>query len=246
LIAWRERLLSTSGAVAASIIGSLAVASAWSWGGLLVFYFVVAAIVSRVGRQKKEARTRLVIAKSGPRDAAQVLANGGVFAVAALGNVLLPHPAWAVVAASSLAASEADTSATEIGTLFGGEPRSILDRTRVPAGTSGGVTAVGTVAALAGASVVALVARLLGVVDRPTTTWLILICGFAGAIVDSLLGATLQAKRWCDACNLATEHRVHRCGHRTRLVGGLSWLDNDAVNLVSAALAGLLAALLAR
>jgi len=242
----RARLLSTSGAVAASIIGSLAVASAWNWGALLVLYFVVAAALSRFGRREKEERTRTVIAKAGPRDAAQVLANGGVFAAAALGNAAFPNPAWAFVAAASLASSEADTSATEIGTLVGGEPRSIISGERLPPGTSGGVTAIGTVASLFGAAFVALAAFALGVVDRASSPWILLACGFFGATLDSILGATIQSRRWCDACHLSTEHRIHRCGRVTRVVAGLSWLDNDGVNLASAAAAGLLAALVAQ
>jgi uncharacterized protein (TIGR00297 family) len=247
LIAHRARLLSTSGAIAASIIGTLAVAVAWSWGALLIVYFLAAALLSRLGRRAKEARTESIVAKPGARDAAQVLANGGAFAVAALGILVWPHAAWAALAAGSVAASEADTSATEIGTLFGGEPRSIVSARHVPPGTSGGVTLVGTLASVGGAAFVAMVALALGVLDaRPLAFWIVAAGGLAGALLDSILGATLQARRWCDACNLATERRIHRCGNSTRAAGGIPWLDNDAVNLVSSAAGGLLAALLAR
>ena len=54
-----------------------------------------------------------------------------------------------------------------------------------------------------------------------------------GSLVDSLLGATLQARRWCARCSVSTEQMTHACGETTDLAGGLRWLDNDGVNLVS-------------
>ena len=70
--------------------------------------------------------------------------------------------------------------------------------------------------------------------------------GIAGSLADSLLGAGLQQKRWCDRCNAATERAVHTCGAATRKIGGLTWLDNDAVNaactVVGAAVAYVIAA----
>jgi uncharacterized protein (TIGR00297 family) len=247
LTAHRARLLSTSGAVAASIVGSLAVAAGWNWGVFLVAYFVAAAALSHIGRRAKAERTDAIIAKPGPRDASQVLANGAMFAAAALGSLIWPSHLWGALAVGSLAASEADTAATEIGTLLGGDPRSILTRRHVPVGTSGGITAFGTLGAVVGAAFTAVAGIVLHVVDSSAfQSWALVGCGFAGAVVDSLLGATVQARRWCDVCNLATERRIHRCGTATRAAGGIHWLDNDAVNLVSSAAGGLLAVILAR
>jgi uncharacterized protein (TIGR00297 family) len=158
--------------------------------------------------------------------------------------VIHPDVAWLAFGLGSLAAAAADTWATEIGTWFGGIPRSILTFAPVAAGRSGGVTPLGTLAAAAGACFVALVARLLGV--TPTVGIAIAAGGFAGALLDSLLGAVAQAQRWCSACTLVTERVVHDCGTVTTPHRGLSWLDNDAVNLASTLLGGLLAAWMAR
>jgi uncharacterized membrane protein len=57
--------------------------------------------------------------------------------------------------------------------------------------------------------------------------------GIAGSAADTLLGATLQTRRWCPRCDAATERAVHACGEPTRVVGGVRWFDNDAVNLAS-------------
>jgi uncharacterized membrane protein len=66
--------------------------------------------------------------------------------------------------------------------------------------------------------------------------------GVIGCLADSSLGATVQARRWCGVCEMATERRVHSCGTATSVAGGLSWLDNDAVNFaatICGALSGL-------
>jgi uncharacterized membrane protein len=57
----------------------------------------------------------------------------------------------------------------------------------------------------------------------------------AGSLADSLTGALWQARRHCPSCALDTEQRIHLCGTTTRLTGGISWLDNDAVNLLGSA-----------
>ena len=240
LLARRAGSLAASGAAAAVVVGTACVAAGWEWGILLVAFFVASSALSRIGRARKEERTGAIVAKGGARDARQVLANGGLFAAAALGSLVVMWPGWMLLGAGALAAATSDTWATEIGTLVGGRPRSIVGGRPVPAGASGGITLAGTVAALAGAAFVAGLAWLLGW-PHPVA---ILVGGVVGSTADSLLGATLQARRWCERCGTGTEREVHHCGARTRADGGLAWLDNDAVNLVSALL-GALATLLA-
>ncbi|MFL5608171.1 MAG: DUF92 domain-containing protein [Gemmatimonadaceae bacterium] len=235
-IAWAARRagsLSTSGAVAATAVGTAAVAAGWRWAALLVIYFISSSLLSRVGAAEKARRTSGVVAKGGARDAIQVLANGGLFAffAAQVPFVGAPLDAWVAAAAlGALAAATADTWATEVGTLIGGAPRTLLTLRRAPPGTSGAVSVAGTLAMIAGALFIALLARALSLT---TAVGIVASAGAAGAMADSLLGATLQERRWCDACALATERRVHACGTVTRLVGGRAWMDNDVVNFIA-------------
>ncbi len=174
-----------------------------------------------------------VVEKGGARDAAQVLANGGVFALCALASALTPLPAasWLGAAAlGALGAATADTWATEAGVLLGGTPRSLLGFASVPRGTSGAVSATGCVAMVAGAAFIAIVARSLGLTNLVP---LVFAAGIAGAMTDSLLGATLQERRWCASCEAATERRLHDCGAATSHAGGVRRLDNDLVNLAA-------------
>ncbi len=240
----RAGSLSTSGVIAATGAGAAAIAAGWNWGGLLITYFITSSLLTRLGRADKERRTGGVVAKGGPRDAAQVLANGGAFAACALLSAMVPVAAapLTLAALGALAASTADTWATEIGTQLGRAPRSVTTLRRLTPGTSGGVSAAGSLAMLAGAAFLAFAARAFGLTTAVT---IVAIAGVAGAVVDSLLGATVQERRWCPACDEGTEQRRHACGAATTHAGGREWMGNDLVNLLATVTGGAVAALLA-
>ncbi len=240
-VARRARTLSASGAVASAVVGTLAIAAGWSWGLLLLSLFVTGSALSKLGERKKAELVRPIVEKGGERDAAQVLANGGIYAMAALGSLVVPSPIWYAVGAGALAASTADTWATEVGTLLGGEPVSIMSAKRVPPGTSGGVTLLGTMAGAGGALFIAAGATL---ANWPVPFAAVALGGMAGALTDSILGALVQARRWCDLCAESTERLVHSCGTPTRHAGGVAGFDNDAVNAVCSGVGALIALLL--
>jgi len=238
-LAHRARSLSTSGAVAATLLGAACIAAGWPWGALLVAYFAASSLLSRWREQAKAMRTDDVVAKGGARDAMQVLANGGLYAAAALLSLAFPAPWLQALALGALAASASDTWATEVGTVASRPPRLVTTWRPVPTGTSGAVTALGSAGAAGGALFVAGGALLLGWPGRLATA--AALGGIIGSAMDTLLGATLQARRWCDTCGSPTERPVHRCGAPTRPAGGVAWLDNDRVNVL-ATVAGAVAA----
>jgi uncharacterized protein (TIGR00297 family) len=225
------RALDWSGFGAAIVCAVACTAAGWMWAITLVGYFATTSLVSGVGRERKVRRTSSVVAKGGERDAVQVLANGGIYSITAVLTLLWPGNVWAWGGLGALAASAADSWATEIGVLWGGAPVSLLRRGTVPAGTSGGVTLAGTGGAVLGASVIALIALAAGF--PPGAPLAALASGFTGALADSLLGATVQTVRHCDTCGTDTERIVHTCGSETRYLSGARWMDNDLVNLLA-------------
>jgi uncharacterized protein (TIGR00297 family) len=233
LIARRSQSLSASGAIAALLLGAMCSAAGWSWAAILIWFFFFATMISRFKRHTKENRISGMVEKGGARDSFQVLANGGVFAVAALASIVFPSPVWMCAGAGAIAASSSDTWSTELGVLSSRPPRSIIDGRTVAPGESGGVTWLGIAGGVAGAIVIGCITILVGWSRAATLT--ALIGGFTACVIDSLLGATLQLKRWCDHCIRATERPVHTCGTITQVSGGLSWLTNDAVNALSSA-----------
>jgi uncharacterized membrane protein len=112
----------------------------------------------------------------------------------------------------------------------------------LPPGTSGGVTLLGLFGTALGAAFIEMAALLL---HWPSPVVVAALAGgVAGSLTDSLAGALLQQRRWCPVCGSHSERLVHTCGARTRIVGGLSLLDNDGVNLLCTAAGAAVAVLL--
>jgi uncharacterized protein (TIGR00297 family) len=236
LIALRAHALTGGGALAAFVVGTITYGvGTWAFTVVLLAFFIPSVLLSRLGRARK--RALVDVGKQGPRDAAQVLANGGVATLCALAYGLHPEPSWSYAFVGAYAAATADTWATEIGTLARGKPRSILTFRPIEPGLSGGITLWGTLAALAGSVwTVTIAVAALGVGGVP-----IVIAGFVGATADSVLGATLQELRRCPACERFCETDPHACGTPSHRVRGLSWMTNDLVNALATAAGAALA-----
>lgn len=250
LAAWRG-LLSRGGAVAAAAVGAVVFTfGGWAWAVLLILFFITSSLLSRYREERKaEAASRL--AKGSRRDAGQVLANGGWVALLALWQGWQSADRLFLAAVGALAAVTADTWATELGLLSPTPPRLITTRETVPPGTNGGVTVLGLLAAATGAFLIGFVAGLLvllggaPVMFAPGRLSIVAgVAGLTGAVVDSLLGATVQHTRWCPLCNEETERDVHTCGAATHPWRGWPWLDNDAVNALASVAGSLVAVLL--
>ena len=229
-IAYRLRLLTVGGAVAATVTGGAAFSAGLPWAILLLFFFTTSTALSRWRSAERDRLLTSLIEKEGARDAVQVLANGGLFALAALLSTRGDAFTWQAVAAGAIAASTSDTWSTEVGTVLGGSPRSILTGRRVAPGTSGGITIHGTMAALTGAFAAALVTMIVG---WPIPLYAVFAGGIAGSLLDSVLGASVQERRWCPRCESATERRIHSCGTSSLHRGGIRGCNNDVVNLMS-------------
>ena len=242
--AWRFGLLTFSGFIAASLLGGIVYSlGGIEWALLLISFFVSSSLLSK-SFSKRKKNVGKVFAKGGRRDWVQVAANGGVGAIVlliAFAGGLNAEQAWLTFAAS-LAAVNADTWATELGVLSRKNPRMLTNGRRVAAGTSGAVSMVGSAAALAGALMIgALGFFLMGGEAVPGFVLIVILAGFAGAMLDSLLGASVQVIYYCPKHEKETEQSpVHYCGTRTEYLRGWRWMSNDWVNFLSSiAAAGL-------
>ncbi len=239
-LAHRAHSLSRSGAYAAILVGTLIFGlGGWRWAIILLTFFISSSALTRSFHKRKLALSEK-FEKGGQRDAAQVLANGAVASLFAGLHFFFPAASWPWLAfAASMAAVNADTWATELGVLNPVSPRLITNGKAADRGTSGAISLYGTLSALAGAALVAILAAALNPYDRASlfTYYFLVItlAGIAGALFDSLLGATVQAIYHCPQCDKETErHPVHTCGTETAQIRGWRWLNNDLVNLACA------------
>jgi len=237
-LAYRFRSLSRSGALAATLVGTVIFGlGGLPWAILLLTFFISSSGLSRAFKKRKRGLNEK-FSKGSQRDAGQVFGNGGLATLFAGLSVFFPGELWPWLAFSaSLAAVNADTWATELGVLSPRPPRMMTNlRKVVEKGTSGGISLFGTFAALAGAGLIGILAGTLSPVPLSPlnglslTLW-VTFAGLAGSLVDSFLGATIQAIYLCPTCDKETErHPEHTCGTPTSLKRGFPWLDNDWVN----------------
>jgi uncharacterized protein (TIGR00297 family) len=244
-IARKTRMLSESGQWAAFFSGIIAAAAGWRWALTLIAFFVTSAALTKWRLPEKLRLTEGSLPRTSERTARQVLANGGVFVLLAFGAAQGARERFAFAALGALAAAASDTWSTEIGTLFGGTPRMITTGASVETGMSGGVSVAGFAGGIAGALFIALLGAFAIPHDHKQLATAAAIGGFGGGIMDSIVGATLQSKRYCQRCARQTERRVHACGYRTHHVTGVPWMSNDAVNLCGT-IAGAVIAVIAR
>ena len=234
------RALTVSGALTAFVLGTLFFGfGGLPWAALLLTFFVTSSFLSLIFKHRKN-QEGVEFEKGSRRDGWQVLANGGIAGWMVMLSMIFPGSIlpW-MAGAGALAAANADTWATELGILSRSDPVMITTGTQVPRGTSGGVSRAGMLAAFSGSFVIGTVfwvftPGLFANLGDHTRWWMagmVILAGVAGSLVDSLLGATVQAIYYCPACQKETEkHPLHHCGTPTRQVRGLKWLNNDWVN----------------
>ena len=250
LLAYRRRSLSKSGVAGAITTGTATFGlGGLAWSLSLIYFFVSSSLFSHYRARDKAQTASDKFSKGGQRDITQVAANGGIATLMAIGNSLTPSlPLRKMLEAGyvgALATATADTWATELGVLSTTAPRLITTGQATLPGTSGGITPLGTAAAASGAFSLGLVFRLL---NKRQTSWALLpialLSGLIGSLFDSWLGATCQAMYYCPTCQKETERRIHSCGQPTQALRGLSWMDNDVVNLLATFVGSIVAILL--
>ncbi len=252
----RLGLLTVSGGLGALVVGALAFAiGGWPLWLLLMWFFGSSNIASRImakrtGKAAKKAHET--------RTLKQVLANSVPFLACAVAYVATGDSRFLIVSAAALAASTADTWASEIGVFSRKPPINILTGTRMQRGLSGGVSPLGLGATAIGSTTSAFLAMLLfhafgyAVPTGPDAFFFIIACGILGSLVDSVLGSLLQAKyrgpaegeqtlgRPWDGRTEGSSELVEKLpregGAGYALVSGYAWVTNDAVNFLSGAI----------
>lgn len=241
--AYRRGSLTRSGIAGGLVVGTVIFAfGGWPWWLVLVAFFITSSRLSHYREASKERIAAEKFSKGSQRDLGQALANGGMGALMALASFFAPGPVTMAAFVGAMAAVNGDTWATELGVLSTQPPRLVTTWKVVEPGTSGGVTGRGLLAAFGGSLVIGVAAlgsgaieRLFGGASMPPSPWLLVAAaagGMAGTMLDSALGATVQAVYRCPKCRKETERTLHSCGTPTEPARGWRWLDNEWVNFI--------------
>ena len=233
IISYRMRALTVSGMFGAFVVGTFVFGfGGWLYAIPLLFFFITSSLLSKIKNDIKLNSMDFLV-KAAPRDIYQVFANGGMAILVMCWQLFTDRQELYFLYLASIAVASADTWGTELGTLLSSRPFSIVSFRRVMPGESGGVSLPGTLAALIGAfATVFLVYPLIPEFHEIIYWFGAAIAGFAGALLDSVLGATIQASHRCSVCGVITE-KSHHCNKPAKLIKGVRPIDNDAVNFLS-------------
>ncbi|KAK3769459.1 hypothetical protein RRG08_027029 [Elysia crispata] len=255
-----KKRIDQSGAAMGLVVGFILTISCVRFFASLLAFFVSA---SKATTYKSEAKKRVEadFKEGGQRNWVQVVSNGGPASVFAIffmwevGSVCVPlnfakfySASWyAIAVMACLACASGDTFASSIGVVSGKkDPIHILKLKRVPRGTNGGVSLIGTLSSVIGGLIVGLAfysCELLMVQsenlsDAPPQWPVILyggLAGFLGSMIDSVLGALLQFSGMHPKFGYVIEHP----GPGVQHISGIDVLDNHSVNLLASLFTGL-------
>ena len=225
LVVWLVRAATGGAALTGAIIAACLYLRTPGWRTALVplcVMLILTLVATRVGRAYKQS-LGTAEAKHG-RAASQVAANLGVAALAALpltaNQLFSPTQASATASLAALTAAlaeaAADTLSSELGQVFGGQPRLLTTLKPVLRGTDGGITLAGTASGVIAAALVTSVAALTLQLSMRVGC-IIFASAVFGLFFDSWLGAVFERREW---------------------------LNNDAVNFLSTLVSAVAAAIL--
>jgi uncharacterized protein (TIGR00297 family) len=268
---YSKKSLDLSGAVAAFFVGVISLGSSYRFGILLLLFYYSS---SKLTKLKEDIKAKLEdeYLAGGQRSFVQVFASS-LFAVIVCAlyviycgedrNIDFSDPSvmlsnqFACLIVAHYACANGDTWASELGILAPSRPRLVtsLFLREVPPGTNGGMSVRGTMASLFGGLFIGLAYSLLAFFylprsDRSHMEQLAMmivfggLSGVVGSLLDSLLGATLQASYYSREKKKIVK-RMDAADRSVERICGTDVLSNETVNFLSIGLTMVLSWLLA-
>ncbi|MFA3781553.1 DUF92 domain-containing protein [Melioribacteraceae bacterium 4301-Me] len=233
LFAYKRNLLTKAGSILAFILGTMAFGlGSFKWSiPLLTFFFSSSGLT--VLNDKLNRQTTENFKASKCRNYFQVLANGAIPFALLLIEIFFSSEIIYYVYLVSIATANSDTWSTEIGTMLTTKTYNVTNFKLVKPGTSGGISVIGTFGGILGAILIPFSDFSWYNKNILSLFVLIILSALAGNFIDSILGATLQSKFYCNVCGKETEKRIH-CNNYTEHISGIKWLDNNFINFLSA------------
>ena len=225
LIAYLKRALTMPALILAVLFSTLIT----YFGGLTSFIILVVvflgSIITKLFHKNKKSNKRKLI---------QIISNVGIGVLSLIIYKFTSNDLYLLIYASVMAEYLADTLASDIGVLSKSEPINILTFKKGERGLSGNISFLGLTSALIGSLLIGTI-YYIGMDKSITSFIIIILSGFLGSLIDSILGASIQVKYKCTKCKKITERKEH-CGKKTNYYKGIKWIDNNLVNLLSNAI----------
>ena len=189
---WRAGSVTIAGALAGWTIGTIIFAFAgWPAWMVLIFSFVIASAATRAGYARK-ARVGIAEERGGRRGPGNALANTGVAAwLAVMSAGMMPADLARLAMVAALDTALSDTIASEVGKAWGRTTWLVTSWRQVAPGTSGAISAEGTVGGALGAAAIGAVAAVGGLIPP---IGIVEVAGAAtiASLIEGALGATLE------------------------------------------------------
>ena len=190
IIAFLLNWLTYDGALAAGIFGTISYGIGnWQVALVVLFFFISASLVSN-----DVVTTEDSFSIKFRRDGRQVWANGFWLCLWIMIWFISDVQAFLIASIASIAAATADTWATELGSKLRSKTYLVTNFDEVSAGTDGGISVRGSIAALMGSAIIAILFWLLERDISVDIVVIIIAAGFLGCFIDSYFGAKLQGR----------------------------------------------------
>lgn len=190
--------------------------------GTFFTIFFVAVLRKKLRPELKKEKSRRFI---------QILINGGLGCLFVIVYGLTGEMRYMLISVVAIGGCFVDSLSSDVGVMSRRRPFDFLRRQYVDGGISGGMSWLGTAAALAGSALIGLSTALS--LHLPFSVGL-MVSGlvFLQTLVDTAMGSLIQVKYRCPVCGKVTEKKEH-CGTATEYLSGLRFVNNNWVNALS-------------
>lgn len=217
--------LTLDGMTSATIFGLISFGlGAYVGAAIVLAFFISSSLLSKdlISEESfKETKFR--------RDGIQVWSNGFWFALWIIIWFLSKQEVFLIAGVASMAAATADTWASEIGGhRVKGKTWLFPSFKVVKPGTDGGISTVGTLASLFGASFIALIFWAIHLEVSVLQFLIIIFSGVLGSLVDSFLGSKLQGSHIKKGFRKFVSKRYSKVGNNT-----VNWLAAGSASFVA-------------
>lgn len=227
LLSLRLRLLTPDGVIAAIMTAVMLYLLGDIWIALSLYaFYLLGSSVSKIKNERKIEADRFQ-ESGGARTWLQVVCNSLPACILVWWRYFSPDSAiLSLLCFAVFAAATADTFSSELGVLGKGRVFNIITGKNIQRGVSGGISWSGLLAGLAGGFLLALLSfpqfGFKGVI-------FVTLMGFAGTLIDSVLGAMFQRK-YLTKEGVLSDKKLYA---EQSPAQGYSWMSNNMVNLLT-------------